>query len=41
MMKGKKTFNSIYDNELYNDYEEGEKSVDYVQTEEIILKPRN
>jgi len=35
------TINSMYNNDLYTDYDEGEKSNDYVQTEEIILKPRN
>eukprot|EP00833_Pecoramyces_ruminatium_P011519 jgi/Orpsp1_1/1185551/evm.model.c7180000094347.1 len=32
---------SIYDNELYVEHDEGERSIDYIQTEEIILKPRN
>ncbi|ORX51768.1 hypothetical protein BCR36DRAFT_582810 [Piromyces finnis] len=35
------TLSSIYDKDLYNENDEGEKSNDYMQTEDIILKPRN
>ncbi|OUM65110.1 hypothetical protein PIROE2DRAFT_7914 [Piromyces sp. E2] len=33
--------NLMYDKGLYTEFDEGEKSNDYMQTEDIILKPRN
>ncbi|ORY06684.1 hypothetical protein LY90DRAFT_678342 [Neocallimastix californiae] len=35
------TLQSTYDNEPQTEFDEGEKSNDYIQTEEIILNPRN
>jgi len=35
------TIHSVYDGEFLTEFDEGEKSIDYIQTEEIILNPRN